>query len=102
MRIRHGRQLVYIDSSGNRHYQPVSDATVVGTLIDPETGDGLELIGWSSEDGGEVRDDDMNLVFIDNYGNTHTQSWRDVDEVGSLIDEDGYDMRFVGSTVDPI
>lgn len=98
--LRDDRHLVYVDGEGNRHYQPVSDVPDAGTLIDPETGDDMELIGWSTSDGGEVSTDDMNLVFIDNDGNIHEQSWRDIDEVGTLIDDNGDDMSFAGSTTD--
>lgn len=38
--------LVYIDLSGEQHEQPLSDLTDVGTLIDPDTGDDMALIGW--------------------------------------------------------
>lgn len=41
--------LVYKDSDGEFHYQPWQDVAEVGTLIDPETGDDMELIGWSEE-----------------------------------------------------
>jgi hypothetical protein len=37
--------LVYRDSVGNLHEQPVVDVVEVGTLIDPETGDDMEIIG---------------------------------------------------------
>lgn len=37
-------ELVYQDATGAKHYQPVADLTEVGTLIDPETGDDMELI----------------------------------------------------------
>lgn len=40
--------LVYIDSEGNYHAQPWQDMDSVGTLIDPETGDDMELIGWTT------------------------------------------------------
>lgn len=34
---------VYIDSEGNEHSQPISDINYSGTLIDPETGDDMEI-----------------------------------------------------------
>ena len=37
--------LVYRDSEGNEHMQPVTDLVDVGTLIDPETGDDMEVYG---------------------------------------------------------
>lgn len=94
------RHLVYEDSAGNLHYQPVSDVPVAGTLIDTETGDDMEMVGWATEDGGELRDDDMELVYRDNDGNVHRQSWKDIDEMGGLIDENGDDMELVGSSTD--
>lgn len=39
--------LIYIDSEGNHHYQPWQDVVVVGTLIDPETGDDMDILGWT-------------------------------------------------------
>lgn len=35
---------IYIDSEGNEHDQPISDITEVGTLIDPETGEDMEIV----------------------------------------------------------
>lgn len=35
--------LIYTDEQGETHHQPLPDITEVGTLIDPETGDDLEL-----------------------------------------------------------
>ena len=90
----HDKQLVYVDENGDRHYQPVGDVTQVGTLIDSETGDDMELVGWADHDGGDVRTDDMDLVYTDSAGNTHRQSWRDLEESGTLIDpETGDDME---------
>lgn len=37
--------LVYQDEEGNHHEQPVSDLTESGTLIDPETGDDMPIVG---------------------------------------------------------
>lgn len=39
--------LVYVDSVGTYHYQPWRDVTSVGTLIDADTGDDMELVGWT-------------------------------------------------------
>ena len=39
-------ELVYQDSSGNLHSQPWSDLVESGTLIDPDTGDDMPIIGW--------------------------------------------------------
>ena len=36
--------LIYRDSSGEEHTQPLSDITYSGILIDEETGDDMEII----------------------------------------------------------
>ena len=38
--------LVYEDQEGNHHYQSWQDVVEVGTLIDPEDGDDMQIIGW--------------------------------------------------------
>lgn len=38
--------LVYTDEAGKEYEQPLSDIEESGTLIDPESGDDLSLIGW--------------------------------------------------------
>lgn len=38
--------LQYRAEDGTTYTQPLSDITEAGTLIDPETGDDLELVGW--------------------------------------------------------
>lgn len=43
-----GMWLVYVDFNGNRHYQPWQDLTSAGTLIDPESGDDMEVVGWTT------------------------------------------------------
>lgn len=40
--------LVYIDSEGNHHHQPYDELTQAGTLIDPHTGDDMDLVGWTT------------------------------------------------------
>lgn len=40
--------LVYADSEGGHHYQPWQDLEESGTLIDPETGDDMEMVGWTT------------------------------------------------------
>lgn len=46
--------LVYRDAKGILHTQHWSDLMEVGTLIDPDTEDVLELIGWTTSSmGGE-------------------------------------------------
>jgi hypothetical protein len=39
--------LVYKDDNGDYHRQHWKDVVVVGTLIDPETGDDMEIVGWT-------------------------------------------------------
>ena len=41
--------LVYENEEGERFFQPWQDVDDVGTLIDPETGDDLSIIGWTTE-----------------------------------------------------
>lgn len=38
--------LVYRGKNGTEYEQPLADIQEVGTLIDPDDGDDLELIGW--------------------------------------------------------
>ena len=39
--------LVYQADDGTLYYQLWSDVSEIGGLVDPETGDDMELIGWS-------------------------------------------------------
>lgn len=41
--------LVYVDGNGDRHFQPWRDVVSVGTLIDPDTGEDMETVGWTTE-----------------------------------------------------
>lgn len=41
--------LVYRDEEGILHTQHWSDLVEVGTLINPDTGDDMELIGWTTD-----------------------------------------------------
>lgn len=41
-----GLVLVYQDERGNLYEQPAFDVAEAGTLIDPETGSDLELVGY--------------------------------------------------------
>lgn len=43
-------QVVYTDDAGNLHYQPLADIMEVGTLIDPETGDDMDM-SWVEVSG---------------------------------------------------
>jgi hypothetical protein len=38
--------LVYADDGGKLNYQPWQDVDTAGPLIDAESGDDMELIGW--------------------------------------------------------
>lgn len=38
--------LMYTAPDGTVYEQPLTDITTAGTLIDPETGDDMELTGW--------------------------------------------------------
>jgi hypothetical protein len=40
--------LVYLDEQGVKHYQHWMDLPEAGTLIDPESGDDMELVGWTT------------------------------------------------------
>lgn len=35
---------IYTDSKGNGHDQPIADITAVGTLVDPVTGDDMDIV----------------------------------------------------------
>ena len=38
--------LIYRDEAGNLHEQRAEDLPNCGTLIDPDNGDDMELVGW--------------------------------------------------------
>lgn len=40
--------LVYIGNDGEHHLQPWEDITTSGGLIDPDTGDDMEIVGWTT------------------------------------------------------
>lgn len=42
--------LVYRDGSGSLHPQPWDDLFYSGTLIDPDTGDDMDIVGWTTEE----------------------------------------------------
>lgn len=44
--------LVYRDHDNKVHWQHWSDLVQSGTLVDPDTGDDLEVIGWTTQEGG--------------------------------------------------
>lgn len=37
--------LVYRDDDGHEHTQPLTDLGEVGTLVDPDTGEEMEIVG---------------------------------------------------------
>ena len=39
--------LVYVSEDGGYHFQPLTDLPAVGMLVDLETGDDMELVGWT-------------------------------------------------------
>lgn len=41
--------LIYVSNDGQNHYQHWNEVTEVGGLIDPDTGDDWELIGWTDK-----------------------------------------------------
>lgn len=41
--------LVYEDDNGEHHYQHWEDVVDVGSLIDPDTGEDMKIIGWTAE-----------------------------------------------------
>ena len=73
--------LIYADERGDKREQPLSDIVECGTLIDPETGDDLSLIGWRFAegqdyvlvDGGLVQNNpalpvfDLDVLSMDSY-----------------------------------
>lgn len=93
--------IVYEGADGAPVYQHWKDVVSQGGLIYDEdsalAGDDMPVIGWAESDGGDVRSDDMELVYRDADGNEHRQPWREVSEVGTLIDpETGDDMELGG------
>lgn len=41
--------LVYRSESGDSYFQPWQDLTTAGTLIDPDSGEDMELVGWTTD-----------------------------------------------------
>jgi hypothetical protein len=41
-----GLTLVYKGESGDLHYQPATDLPEAGTLVDPDTDEDMELVGF--------------------------------------------------------
>jgi hypothetical protein len=39
--------LVYVSEDGENHYQPWTDLVEAGTLTDPETGEDMQMVGWT-------------------------------------------------------
>lgn len=41
--------LVYRTQSGDSYYQPWQDLQESGTLVDPDTDEDMELVGWTTD-----------------------------------------------------
>ncbi|BBY54004.1 hypothetical protein H7J07_05220 [Mycobacterium koreense] len=41
--------LIYEDSTGEKHYQPWQDVDTAGGLVDPDTDEDMELVGWTED-----------------------------------------------------
>lgn len=94
--MRNGAVLVYRDEAGTLHEQDITTVPEIGTLTDPDTGEDMNVIGWSNGTAaGTVRTSDMYLVYQAN-GTHHAQHWTDVVSQGGLTDEEGDDMDVVG------
>lgn len=53
--------LQYTAEDGAIHEQPLTDVATAGTLIDPETGDDMELTGWRISGGNS---DDVHAFIV--------------------------------------
>ena len=42
--------LVYIDGRGEQHTQHWNDIVDSGSLIDPDTGEDMDVVGWIAEE----------------------------------------------------
>lgn len=48
--VQHGSMwLVYEDENGEHHTQPWQDVVESGTLIDPESGADMTIVGWMTD-----------------------------------------------------
>lgn len=72
--------LVYADTDGSKHYQPWQDLEESGTLIDPGTGEDMEMIGWTTNPPGAGRTID----------GAPTHQWARCNECGSEVIFDAY------------
>lgn len=72
--------LVYADTEGGKHYQPWQDLEESGTLIDPETGEDMEMIGWTTNPPGAGRTID----------GAQAHQWARCNECGSEVIFDAY------------
>lgn len=89
-------ELIYVAEDGEEFLQPVSDLVYAGSLIDPDTGDDMEVQDVLLHDGDEelfAQPAEVQLVYVDEQGEKHTQPASDIVYVGTLIDPDtGDDM----------
>lgn len=93
--------LVYRDREDRTHFENIIDVPEIGTLIDPDTGDDMPIVGWSVSDNPHdaVFTSDMLLVYVDQRDKLYFQTWSELECQGSLIDPDtGDDMDVVGWT----
>ena len=78
---------IYVDSEGREHSQPISDITYSGTLIDPYTGEDMEIVNVVVIDQAKILNQKsrkkQNPV-VDEFG---VQRW--FNEAGELHREDG-------------
>ena len=65
--------LVYQDEENNRHYQHWADLQESGTLIDSETGEDLELVGWAVHGWIPVKETLPHTVYGDKHDYTYSQ-----------------------------
>jgi hypothetical protein len=97
--------LVY--SFGEGYFtQPLHEFVEVGNIIDPETDEEADLVGWSEHPvtGGNFvpRTTPMFLVYADSTGAHHFQPWQDTFTSGSLVDPGtDADMDVVGWSAEP-
>ena len=96
-------ELIYFNEDGYRFTQPLSDITEVGLLIDPETGEDLDLskVRLISHTGNTERIfnlDEITLIYISEDGHLYYQNASDLPESGTLIDpETGEDLELLGA-----
>ena len=91
-------ELVYINDNGETFPQLASDIVYSGTLIDPETGDDLDVDHVIiEEDNGKLIEASINdvfIVYVSESGEEYDQPVSDIVCSGTLIDpETGDDLN---------